>query len=83
LCLIVYSSPDELKRAVDETIATYNRTPHESLDNVSPNDVYAGRKEEILQRRKEKKQLTLKRRKQYNLNPNNQSPDRHQVANSF
>jgi putative transposase len=82
LCLIVYSSPDELKRVVDETIATYNRTPHESLDNVSPNDVYAGRKEEILQRRKEKKQLTLKRRKQYNLTPNNRSPDRYQVANS-
>jgi len=44
----------ELKKVVDETIATYNRTPQESLDNVSPNDVFAGRKEEILQRRKRK-----------------------------
>ena len=82
LCLVVYCSPEELKKVVDETIATYNRTPHESLDNVSPNDVYAGRKEAILHRRKEKKRLTLERRKQYNLNPNNKSPDRHQVANS-
>lgn len=82
LCLVVYCSPAELKKAVDESIATYNRTPHESLDNVSPNDVYAGRKEEILQRRKEKKRLTLERRKQYNLDPNNQSPDRHQAATS-
>jgi putative transposase len=82
LSLMVYCSPAELKKAVDEAIATYNRTPHESLDNVSPNDVYAGRKEEILERRKEKKRLTLERRKQYNLNPNNQSPDRHQIANS-
>ena len=82
LCLVVYCSPEELKKVVDETIATYNRTPHESLDNVSPNDVYAGRKEAILHRRKEKKRLTLERRKQYNLNPNNNSPDRHQVANS-
>ena len=51
---MVYCSPEELKRAVDEAITIYNATPHESLNNVSPNDVYAGRKEEILQRRKEK-----------------------------
>ena len=67
---------------LDETVATYNRTPHESLDNVPPNDVYAGTKEAIVQRRKEKKRLTLERRKQYNLNPNNKSPDQRQVANS-
>jgi putative transposase len=82
LCLVVYCSPEELKKAVDETIVTYNCTPHESLDNVSPNDVYAGRKEVILQRREEKKRLTLERRKQYNLNPNNQNPDRRRIANS-
>jgi putative transposase len=82
LCLVVYCFPGELKRVVDETIATYNRTPHESLENVSPNDVYAGRKEEILRRRREKKRLTLERRNQYNLNPNNKSPDHRQVANS-
>ncbi len=85
LCLVVYCSPDELRRAVDEAIPAYNATPHESLDNVSPNDVYAGRKEEILLRRKEKKQLTLERRKKYNLegkniNKNN-DPYQHQVAN--
>src|SRR5208283_1424955 len=37
LCLVVYCSPDELKKAVDQAIATYNSTPHEALDNVSPN----------------------------------------------
>jgi hypothetical protein len=42
----------------------------------------AGRKEAILQQRKEKNRLTLERRKQYNLNPNNNSPDQCQVANS-
>ena len=77
LCLVVYCSPDELKKAVDQAIATYNSTPHESLDNVSPEDVYAGRKEAILQRRKEKKRLTLERRKQYNLNMKNKDPDHH------
>jgi len=67
LCLVVYCSPEELKQAADKAISVYNATPHESLDNVSPNDVYAGRKEEILEKRREKKRLTLERRKQYNL----------------
>jgi len=68
LCLVVYCSPDKLKKAADEAISAYNITPHESLHNVSPNDVYAGRKEDILEKRREKKRLTLERRKQYNLN---------------
>jgi putative transposase len=67
LCLVVYQSPEELKRSITEAIETYNQTPHEGLKNVSPNNVYAGRKEEILNKRQEKKRLTLKRRKQYNL----------------
>lgn len=71
LCLVVYCSPEELKKAVAEAIIIYNATPHESLGNVSPNDVYAGRKEEILKRRREKKQLTLERRKKYNLEGKN------------
>jgi len=68
LCLVVYCSPEELKKATEEAIVAYNATPHESLQNVSPQDVYAGRKEEILEKRREKKRLTLERRKQYNLN---------------
>ena len=82
LCLLVYCSPGELKKAVDQAITTYNRTPHESLENVSPNDVYAGRKEAILRSRKEKKRLTLERRKQYNLTMKNKGPDHHEFANS-
>jgi transposase InsO family protein len=71
LCLVVYCSPEELKKAVAEAITIYNATPHESLGNVSPNDAYAGRKEEILKARQEKKQLTLERRKKYNLEGRN------------
>jgi len=67
ICLMVYCSPGELKKAVDDAIVIYNRTPHESLNNVSPNDVYAGRKEGILQKRREKKRFTMERRKQFNL----------------
>lgn len=80
LCLVVYCSPDELKRAIDEAIAVYNSTPHEALNNVSPDDVYAGRKETILRRREEKRRLTLQRRKQYNLRSINNSPNRAQSA---
>ena len=65
--LMVYCSPDELREAVKKAVDEYNARPHESLNNVSPNDVYAGRKEEILQKRAEKKRLTLERRKMYNL----------------
>lgn len=83
ICLVIYCSPDALKKTVDEAISIYNETPHEALDNVSPNDVYAGRKEVILQKRKEKQQLTLQRRKQYNLNRKNESPNKHQFVNSI
>jgi putative transposase len=40
---------------------------HEGIGNVTPADVYDGRREEILKRRKEQKQATLDRRFQYNL----------------
>jgi len=85
LCFLVYCSPEELKKAINEAIGAYNATPHESQDNVCPNDVYAGRKEVILQKRQEKKRLTLERRKKYNLegrNANqNNSPDQYPIAN--
>jgi putative transposase len=67
VCLLVYCSPEELKRALDEAITRYARTPHKSLSNVSPLDVYLGRKEKILQKRAEKKRLTYERRRIYNL----------------
>jgi putative transposase len=62
-----YDSPDKLQQALREAVDWYNNRPHESLQNVSPNDVYAGRKEEILERREMKKILTTERRKAYNL----------------
>jgi transposase InsO family protein len=81
LCLVVYCSPDELKKAIDKAIKVYNATPHEGLKNVSPNDVYAGRKEEILKTRQEKKKLTMERRKKYNLEGIKHGPSQHQSAN--
>jgi len=67
VCLLVYCSPEELQKAVDDAIVSYADSPHTALNNVSPRDVYLGRKEEILRRRAEKKRLTLARRKAYNM----------------
>jgi len=50
--LVVYCSPDELKKAVN------NSTPHESLDYVTPNDVYAG-KNEVTSNGEKKKTIDL------------------------
>ena len=70
---MVYCSPEELAHALDNAITAYAATPHKALSNVSPRDVYAGRKEEILKRRVEKKALTIAYRKQYNLRLKNES----------
>jgi len=62
-----YYSPGELRSRLAEFIDYYNnKRYHESLDNLTPVDVYLGRSQEILKRRKQTKQLTLKnRRKKY------------------
>lgn len=65
--LLVYESPGELEKAIKETVERYNMTPHESLKNVSPIDVYEGRQEEILASRAAKKQWTLEKRRRANL----------------
>jgi hypothetical protein len=45
----------------------YNhRRYHEGLDNVTPADVYYGRREAILARRKERQAAALARRREYN-----------------
>jgi hypothetical protein len=44
-----------------------NQRHHESLNNVTPADVYFGRHREIITRREQIKRRTLKQRKHYNL----------------
>ena len=65
--LWVYRTPEDLQAAITKMIEAYNDTPHEALKNVSPNDVYAGRKDEVLERRARIKLETMARRYAYNM----------------
>ncbi|MDP3186007.1 MAG: IS3 family transposase [Anaerolineales bacterium] len=62
-----YELPSELERAIAAFVDYYNyRRYHKALGDVTPADVLYGRREEILQRRKEVRIQTLNRRKDYN-----------------
>ena len=62
-----YRSPWELERAVARFVEDYNhRRYHESLQNVTPADVYHGRRPAILARREQIKQRTLRARRREN-----------------
>ena len=53
----------------------YNyRRYHEGIKNVTPTDVYFGRREEILKRREEQKQATIYRQFRYNLSQSTGEP---------
>jgi putative transposase len=66
--LFIYKSPDALTKAMSEFVTYYNyQRYHEALGNVTPADVYYGRREAILARREEVKQHTLAARKIANL----------------
>jgi len=75
ICVIVYTTPEELRKAIADAFEAYNARPHEGLKNVAPNDVYAGRKEEILKRRAELKKVTMERRRLYNAQKRAQIKD--------
>jgi putative transposase len=63
-----YYMPWELENEIEKFVEYYNHQRyHESLDNVTPADVYYGRHHEIITQRQLLKQKTLKVRKRYNL----------------
>ena len=63
-----YYFPDDLSAEIDRFVDYYNnRRYHESLNNVTPADVYFGRDNDIEIKRRETKRRTLKQRKKHNL----------------
>jgi transposase InsO family protein len=65
--LVVWETPGEVEQQIADFIEHYNtRRYHEALGNVTPDDVYFGRKESILRTRARTKELTLARRRNYN-----------------
>ena len=58
----------ELEQAIGQWVQHYNHHRyHESLNNVTPTDVFFGRDQQILSRRDQIKQTTLARRRIENL----------------
>ena len=64
LLLDNYYCPDDLIAEIGKFVEYYNhRRYHESLDNVTPADVYTGRAAAILEQRERTKRVTMNRRR--------------------
>jgi len=63
-----YFLPGELETEIASFVAYYNEQRyHESLDNITPADVYHGRAKEVLSKRTEIKKRTFEQRRLQNL----------------
>jgi len=72
---IPYELPGQLERAIADFVEYYNfRRYHKALGDVTPADVLYGRREQILQRRKEVKAQTVLHRREYNQTLRELSP---------
>jgi len=59
-----YYLPGQLEQSIEEFVEYYNNCRyHESLDNLTPADVYFGRGQAILKRREKIKRKTIEQRR--------------------
>ncbi len=66
---LTYEAPSQLEKAIADFVDYYNyRRYHKALSNVTPADVLYGRRQQILQHRKEVQIQTINHRRDYNRN---------------
>ena len=64
---VSYELPSDLEAAIAAFVSYYNyRRYHKALGNLTPSDVLKGRRQEILQRRREVQAKTIENRRRYN-----------------
>ena len=65
----LYYTPEQLRQRIKEFVKYHNfHRYHESINNLTPADVYYGRGQEILERRKMIKRKTMEERRRINQN---------------
>src|SRR5262249_52481735 len=78
-----YYLPGQLEQSIEEFVRYYNNCRyHESLDNLTPADVYFGRGQAILERREKIKRKTIEQRRRLHRRQSQPEPS-NQMSQTF